>query len=165
VSGGGEDEAVGPDGAAASGDGLGAMPADLPTDTMMGGDDDYGHLFGETVHRRVEDAAVRVAEEDDEEEPAVPAPPPPPEPPAPAPQPAPVPEPPADAGGGLIAGVPQSLAPIAAPAASPADLPAPGTGEGDVPAPGPASKICTRVPVLTSKVLSLTFNGEGKSAL
>jgi hypothetical protein len=37
--------------------------------------------------------------------------------------------------------------------------------QGDVPAPGPASKICTRVPVLTSKVLSLTFNGEGKSAL
>ncbi|MBE1878877.1 FHA domain-containing protein [Myceligenerans pegani] len=42
----------------------------VPEATQVGGDgeDEYEHLFGETIMRSVEDAAVRVSEEDDEEE-------------------------------------------------------------------------------------------------
>lgn len=141
------DEAPGADERPGEGDGTDAQepgapsPADadqpegLPTETVLGGDDDYGHLFGETVFRRVEDAAVRATDEDDEEEPAadVPAPtlPPAPVEPVPAPaEPAPRPAEPSDGLGGLIAGVPQDLAP-----AGPAAVPAPGT---PAPAPAPA---------------------------
>lgn len=61
----------------------------LPSETVRSADDEYDHLFGETVARVVEDAAVRVTEED-----AAPAPAGP---------------------GGLIGGVPD-FAPSASPA-------------------------------------------------
>ncbi|MFD6139293.1 FHA domain-containing protein [Promicromonospora sp. NPDC060271] len=76
-----------------------------------GGDDDYGHLFGDTVMRRVEDAAVRQGEDEEEheEEPAQAQAPVPP-PPAPA-EPEPVALEPADPGDGLISGVPGGWTP------------------------------------------------------
>ena len=88
-------------------------------ETVMGDDGDgYEHLFGDTVFRRVEDAAVRVTEDDEgEDEPAtaVPAPATPSEatPPAPAPAPEPVPAPLPEPGG-LIAEVPGAGTPAAA---------------------------------------------------
>lgn len=82
-------------------------PADSPVTeaTQIGaGDDEYEHLFGETIMRSVEDAAVRASEDEDDDEHA------PKEPEKPA-VPAPVPAPPA---------------PPAAPAAPPAGAEAPG---------------------------------------
>ncbi|MCF4122826.1 FHA domain-containing protein [Antribacter sp. KLBMP9083] len=85
--------------------------AGSPEATQLGGgDDDYLHLWGETVMRRVEDAAVRPveAEEGEEEAEAAPAAAPAAEPvaaPAPAPAPA-VPGPAAEEEGGLISEVP-----------------------------------------------------------
>ncbi|MFE5294366.1 FHA domain-containing protein [Isoptericola sp. NPDC056618] len=84
-------------------------------DTVLGGDgDDYDHLFGDTVFRSVEDAAVRLAgdEEGEDDAEASPGPAAVPEPPAPeapapeAPAPAGPPAPPASSDGGLIASVP-----------------------------------------------------------
>ncbi|WP_419704312.1 FHA domain-containing protein [Promicromonospora sp. NFX87] len=99
--------------------GLGVVPGpDAPApargevdeSTQFGGDDDYGHLFGDTVMRRVEDAAVRQGEDEEEHEvEQAPAPVPPP-PLAPA-EPEPVAPEPADPGDGLISGVPGSWTP------------------------------------------------------
>jgi hypothetical protein len=99
--------------------GLGVVPGpDAPAgtrgevdeSTQFGGDDDYGHLFGDTVMRRVEDAAVRQGEDEEEHEEAhAPAPVQPP-PLAPA-EPEPVALEPADPGDGLISGVPGSWTP------------------------------------------------------
>lgn len=99
--------------------GLGVVPGpsapadshgEIDESTQFGGDDDYGHLFGDTVMRRVEDAAVRQGEDEEEaEEEHAPAPVPPP-PPAPA-EPEPVAPEPADPGDGLISGVPGSWTP------------------------------------------------------
>jgi hypothetical protein len=98
--------------------GLGVVPGpDSPADargevdesTQFGGDDDYGHLFGDTVMRRVEDAAVRQGEDEEEhEEEQAPAPVPPPLAPA---EPEPVAPEPADPGDGLISGVPGGWTP------------------------------------------------------
>ncbi|GAA1850070.1 FHA domain-containing protein [Myceligenerans crystallogenes] len=79
----------------------------VPETTQIGGgDDEYEHLFGETIMRSVEDAAVRAPEEDEEDEPAAKEPgkpaaavPPPPAPGPPAP-------PAADEAPGLISAVP-----------------------------------------------------------
>lgn len=97
--------------------GLGVVPGpdapaggDVDESTQFGGDDDYGHLFGDTVMRRVEDAAVRQGEDEEEhEEEHAPAPVPPP-PLAPA-EPEPVALEPADPGDGLISGVPGGWSP------------------------------------------------------
>lgn len=71
--------------------------------TQMGvGEDDYMHLWGETVMRRVEDAAVRAEEAEEEHEEA----------PAPAPAPAPV----------------AAAEPVEAPAPVPAESPADDSG-------------------------------------
>ena len=98
-------------GEAAEGDPVGDAPSGDESAAASGGDD-YDHLFGETVFRSVEGAAVRAAddEEEGEEAPAAvpevtPAPSveeaaPPAEPPAPPAPPAP------SAGDGLIASVP-----------------------------------------------------------
>ena len=95
-----EPVATGSDAPAAPGDAPDA-PADEP-------DDDYAHLWGSTILRTVEDAAVRLDEEDEHDEPeaaAAPVPPPPAAPAEPAPAEPAVPAPPvAD---GLIAGVPR----------------------------------------------------------
>ncbi|MBL0885446.1 FHA domain-containing protein [Myceligenerans indicum] len=40
----------------------------VPEATKVGGDDEYEHLFGETIMRSVEDAAVRISEDDEEED-------------------------------------------------------------------------------------------------
>ncbi|MFI2362116.1 FHA domain-containing protein [Promicromonospora sp. NPDC019610] len=85
----------------------GSAPAsEVDEATQFGADDDYGHLFGDTVMRRVEDAAVRQGDDEEEadEEPA----------PASAPvvtpvvSPPPVPDPPQaePAGDSLISSVP-----------------------------------------------------------
>ncbi|MFD6445765.1 FHA domain-containing protein [Promicromonospora sp. NPDC060204] len=84
-----------------------AAPAsEVDEATQFGADDDYGHLFGDTVMRRVEDAAVRQGEDEEEvdEEPA-PASAPVVTPVAPPP---PVPDPPQaePAGDALISSVP-----------------------------------------------------------
>lgn len=115
----------------------------VPEATQVGGDDEYEHLFGETIMRSVEDAAVRTLDEDEEEDDgpagtpagagtgpgAVPpaetvAPPPaPPEDAAPAPG-AADPADPADDGSGrpgLISSIPGSF-----PGASPAPGGTPG---------------------------------------
>ncbi|GAB4084431.1 hypothetical protein GCM10028784_10610 [Myceligenerans cantabricum] len=92
----------------------------VPEATQIGGDDEYEHLFGETIMRSVEDAAVRAPEEDEEEDEEQPepasgpvvrpvAPPPPPSAPADA---AP-PEAP-----GLISAIPGSLPGAGTPAAA-----------------------------------------------
>ncbi|GAB3159907.1 hypothetical protein GCM10027059_06860 [Myceligenerans halotolerans] len=47
--------------------GSSAPDSPVPEATQIGGDDEYEHLFGETIMRSVEDAAVRAAEEDEEE--------------------------------------------------------------------------------------------------
>ncbi|MBO0608743.1 FHA domain-containing protein [Myceligenerans salitolerans] len=39
----------------------------VPEATQIGGDDEYEHLFGETIMRSVEDAAVRAPEEDEDD--------------------------------------------------------------------------------------------------
>lgn len=85
----------------------GSAPAsEVDEATQFGADDDYGHLFGDTVMRRVEDAAVRQGEDEEEvdEEPA-PASTPVVTPVAPPP---PVPDPPQaeQAGDALISSVP-----------------------------------------------------------
>ena len=98
--------------------GLGVVPGpdkpagargDVDESTQFGGDDDYGHLFGDTVMRRVEDAAVRQGEDEEAEEEHAPVPVPPP-PPAAA-EPEPVALEPADPGDGLISGVPGGWTP------------------------------------------------------
>lgn len=86
------------------------------SDTALGGDgDDYDHLFGDTVFRSVEDAAVRLADdaEGEDEAEASPEPGPAAVPEPPAPEPAPDAPAPGDAAwaapssdGGLIASVP-----------------------------------------------------------
>ncbi|MFJ3403420.1 FHA domain-containing protein [Promicromonospora sp. NPDC090134] len=79
--------------------------------TQFGADDDYGHLFGDTVMRRVEDAAVRQGEDDEAEEEAAAEPVPAPPPVVSSP---PVPEPPQQpepAGDALISGVPGGWTP------------------------------------------------------
>ncbi|MFE5308851.1 FHA domain-containing protein [Isoptericola sp. NPDC056578] len=90
------------------------------SDTVLGGDgDDYDHLFGDTVFRSVEDAAVRLAGDEEGEVDAAPdassGPAAGPEAPAPDPAPGPAPEasappappaPPAASDGGLIASIP-----------------------------------------------------------
>ncbi|GAA2217426.1 hypothetical protein GCM10010413_01230 [Promicromonospora sukumoe] len=110
--------------------GLGTVPAagkgtEVDEATQFGSDDDYGHLFGDTVMRRVEDAAVRQGEDDDEAEEeqveAAPAPPPVPSPP-PVPDPPREPEPAPDA---LISGVPGGWSGL-----SGAPAPAPGVTPG-----------------------------------
>ncbi|MGW2091784.1 FHA domain-containing protein [Promicromonospora sukumoe] len=106
--------------------GTGAEPrSEVDEATQFGSDDDYGHLFGDTVMRRVEDAAVRQGEDDDEAEEeqveAAPAPPPVPSPP-PAPEPPREPEPAPDA---LISGVPGGWSGL-----SGAPAPAPGVTPG-----------------------------------
>lgn len=88
--------------------------------TVEEADDDYGHLWGSTVMRTVEDAAVRVEDEEEHEPAAEPVVLPPPVPVPPVPDPsaagpspweAPGVEDPADpfpaASSGLIAGVPR----------------------------------------------------------
>ncbi|MFE9231777.1 MULTISPECIES: FHA domain-containing protein [Cellulosimicrobium] len=103
-------------------------------------DDDYAHLWGSTILRTVEDAAVRSAEDDetdeaDEPAPSATVPPAPPVPAVPAPpaDEAPVPAPP-PAPDGLIAGVPREwtgATPAAAHRAAtvtPDDEPAPVAG-------------------------------------
>ncbi|SKC47668.1 FHA domain-containing protein [Krasilnikoviella flava] len=119
--------------------------------------DDYDHLFGDTVYRSVEDAAVRLAEDDEEGE----------EPPAEAPEVTPAsseaeaspavepdepPAPPAPPGDGLIASVPLGgLAPkgptpspgaaLRAAAVSPSDAASdPARGGGAVP-PAPTGPV------------------------
>lgn len=98
--------------------GLGAVSApeaprtEVDEATQFGADDDYGHLFGDTVMRRVEDAAVRQGEDDDEAEEEVAAEPAPTPPPVPSPP--PVPEPPLQpepAGDSLISGIPGGWTP------------------------------------------------------
>ncbi|PUB30143.1 FHA domain-containing protein [Promicromonospora sp. AC04] len=105
--------------------GLGTVPGpgsgtEVDESTQFGtDDDDYGHLFGDTVMRRVEDAAVRQGEDDEEveEEAAEPAPASaPPMPPPPVPDP-PQSSEPADA---LISGVPGGWTP---PSTAPEPLP------------------------------------------
>lgn len=71
-------------------------------------DDDYAHLWGSTILRTVEDAAVRTEDDEEHDEPAAPAPVTPPVPPAPvAAEPAPSAPVPAPSDGGLIAGIPR----------------------------------------------------------
>ncbi|MBM7818880.1 hypothetical protein JOE63_001357 [Cellulosimicrobium cellulans] len=69
-------------------------------------DDDYAHLWGSTILRTVEDAAVRTEDDEEHDEPASPSPVTPPVPPAPDVGEPPLP-PPAATGDGLIAGVPR----------------------------------------------------------
>ncbi len=69
-------------------------------------DDDYSHLWGSTILRTVEDAAVRTEDEEEHDEPEAPAPVTPPVPPAPVAEEPPLPSP-APTGDGLIAGVPR----------------------------------------------------------
>ncbi|MEV0892263.1 FHA domain-containing protein [Promicromonospora sp. MEB111] len=92
--------------------GLGTVSAPEPRTevdeaTQFGSDDDYGHLFGDTVMRRVEDAAVRQGEDDDEAEEEQAAEPVPAPPPVPSPPPVPdLPRAPEQSGDALISGVP-----------------------------------------------------------
>ena len=95
-----------------SGDAPSAAPSDssVPEATQMGGgDDEYEHLFGATIMRSVEDAAVRAEEDEDEEEEGPAASPPPP--PASPPVPVPAPDAPAPGAGepGLISAIPGGL--------------------------------------------------------
>ncbi|WP_175007814.1 FHA domain-containing protein [Cellulosimicrobium sp. TH-20] len=88
-----------------------AEPAAPVSEAPPEEDDDYAHLWGSTILRTVEDAAVRAAEDeetDEADEPAssAPVPPAPPAVPAPPADEAPVPAPP-PAPDGLIAGVPR----------------------------------------------------------
>ena len=69
-------------------------------------DDDYSHLWGSTILRTVEDAAVRTEDEEEHDEPAAPALVTPPVPPAPVAEEPPLPSP-APTDDGLIAGVPR----------------------------------------------------------
>lgn len=130
--------------------GLGVVPGpDAPAaargevdeSTQFGGDDDYGHLFGDTVMRRVEDAAVRQGEDEEEhEEKAAPSPVPPP-PLAPA-EPEPVALEPADPGDALISGVPGGWTPPVLAPEPPAGV-TPGAAQraasvGEPPAEAPA---------------------------
>jgi hypothetical protein len=83
---------------------------------VLGGaeDDDYGHLFGDTVFRQVEDAAVRAEDADDDADDGVPDPVAPHVPSAP--QPAAVVDPdPAEEPDALISGVPGALSPSTGP--------------------------------------------------
>lgn len=107
--------------------GLGTVPGPAPRtevdeSTQFGADDDYGHLFGDTVMRRVEDAAVRQGEDEEEsEEERAPEPAP-----APAPTPPPVPDPPQapDAGGdALISSVPGGWSALSSPEPPPGVTP------------------------------------------
>src|SRR5690606_10468955 len=106
-------------------------PADEP-------DDDYAHLWGSTILRTVEDAAVRLDEEDEHDEPeaaAAPVPPPPAAPAEPAPAEPAVPAPPvAD---GLIAGVPREWTGATPAAAHRAATVVDPEGEGAAEAAGP----------------------------
>jgi hypothetical protein len=96
-----------------------ASSTEVDEATQFGVDDDYGHLFGDTVMRRVEDAAVRQGEDDEEseEEAAIAPPPTPALPPPPVPDPPQASEPSGDA---LISGVPGGWF-----GSSPAPAPAP----------------------------------------
>jgi hypothetical protein len=69
-------------------------------------DDDYAHLWGSTILRTVEDAAVRTEDDEEHDEPAPASPVMPPVPPAPGAEEPPLP-PPAPSSDGLIAGVPR----------------------------------------------------------
>lgn len=132
--------------------GLGSVPGPAPRtevdeSTQFGAEDDYGHLFGDTVMRRVEDAAVRQGEddEDDEEEHAEPV-----QAPAPAPTPAPllVPEPPQPAepeGGALISGIPGGWSGLSGPPEPPPGV-TPGAAQRaaaveDSPVEAPAAEV------------------------
>ncbi|WP_264031963.1 FHA domain-containing protein [Cellulosimicrobium sp. SH8] len=102
-------------------------------------DDDYAHLWGSTILRTVEDAAVRTEDDEEHDEPASPSPVTPPVPPAPDAGEPPLP-PPAATGDGLIAGVPRewtgatpAAAHRAATVADPDDEPTEAEGE---PSPG-----------------------------
>ncbi|MGN6239206.1 MAG: FHA domain-containing protein [Cellulosimicrobium cellulans] len=102
-------------------------------------DDDYAHLWGSTILRTVEDAAVRTEDDEEHDEPAPPSPVIPPVPQAPAMEEPPLPTP-VPAGDGLIAGVPRewtgatpAAAHRAATVADPDGEPAEAEGE---PSPG-----------------------------
>ncbi|MFE6237291.1 FHA domain-containing protein [Cellulosimicrobium sp. NPDC057862] len=69
-------------------------------------DDDYAHLWGSTILRTVEDAAVRTEDDEEHDEPAPSSPVTPPVPPAPGAG-EPLQPPPAPIADGLIAGVPR----------------------------------------------------------
>lgn len=112
-------------------------------------DDGYAHLWGETVMRTVEDAAVRPDSEDDEADHGAssPAAPTTPEAPSAAPVPAP-PAPPAaplvtSEPGGLIAGIPRTwstgLAAATASSSAPVEPTPPAQPLADRPAPAPSS--------------------------
>ncbi|WP_369370946.1 FHA domain-containing protein [Promicromonospora sp. Populi] len=102
-----------------------APSTDINEATQFGAEDDYGHLFGDTVMRRVEDAAVRQGEDEDESEEAPASEPVPAS--TPLPSPPPVPDPPQEepAGDGLISSVPGGWS-----GASSSPDPAPGVTPG-----------------------------------
>lgn len=109
-----------------------APRTDVDESTQFGADDDYGHLFGDTIMRRVEDAAVRQGDDDDEEEGEDEPAPKPAAAAEPVPLP-PVPDPPAPAdtaGDALISGVPGAWTP---PAGAPGGAEQP-AGAADAPA-------------------------------
>ncbi|WP_407319015.1 FHA domain-containing protein [Isoptericola halotolerans] len=127
-----------PEPAGGAGTGPGTEPdGALSEDTVLGDDGDgYEHLFGDTVFRRVEDAAVRTVDEDEEGDagPATGA-----APPSAAPSPAPSDAAPSDPAPSAAA--PSAAAPSAAAPQSPAPAGAPGLiaevpGAG-APAPSP----------------------------
>ncbi len=107
-------------------------------------DDGYAHLWGATVMRTVEDAAVRPDEDDEAHEADAPPQPPQAATPVPAPAPPAPAAPAAPEAGGLIAGVPRSwasgpaaetpapAAPVPADPAPPAPAPAPQGGSEEI---------------------------------
>ncbi|QJW38576.1 FHA domain-containing protein [Cellulosimicrobium protaetiae] len=103
-------------------------------------DDDYAHLWGSTILRTVEDAAVRTEEDEEHGEPDVPGAPVPVLPPVPAVPPTPdepaAPPPSAD---GLIAGVPREWTGATPAAAHRAATVVDPEGEQDAPSAGQAS--------------------------
>ncbi|MDF9874917.1 FHA domain-containing protein [Cellulosimicrobium cellulans] len=79
---------------------------EAPASPEEDADDDYAHLWGSTILRTVEDAAVRTEDDEEHDEPAPSSPVPPPVPPAPVAE-EPPPPLPAPSDDGLIAGVPR----------------------------------------------------------